>query len=200
MTTIAEAYYQRIRPLQVRNDSGEVIPAFSVLRITGTVSVNSKIVYKVDKPNTTFERRYLVNGPVAIPVGKYGFANDGRFVDVEVDYTTAGKNYGPSPGSWKLVYQRYGFELFDTPSSSQKYRAIHEPISFVMGVASSGITAGGSGTMTVRVNGTTAGPWSDITVYHDFLDGGTGIASGDELFCRWFDVGYRWRVVGATCA
>lgn len=200
MTTIAEAYYQRIRPLQVRNDSGEIIPAFSILRVTGTVSVNSKIVYKVDKPNTTFERRYLVNGPVAIPVGKYGFANDGRFVDFDVDYTTSAKNYGASPGSWKLVYQRYGFELFDAPTSSKKYRGTHEPITFVMGKATSGISAGGSGTMKIYVTPTTAGPWSDITVSHDFLDGGTAIASGDQLFCRWFDVSFGWRVVGANCA
>lgn len=200
MSNPGESYYQRIRPFPFHNASGEAIPPFSVLKITGTSSRNGSKIYEVTKPDTTFERRYLISGPYITAIGGYGSANDGRFVDIEVDYTSAAKNYGASPGSWKLVYQRYGFELIDTPTSSKSYRAIHDPIDFVMGKATSSISAGSTGTMKIYVAPTTAGPWSDITVSHDFLDGGTAIASGDQLFCRWFGVSFGWRVVGANCA
>lgn len=94
----------------VRNDSGEEIPAYGVMRVTGIVTEEDREYYKVDKPGTTFSREYLVNGPVAIGTAddeKYGTAQLGPRVQAlfdDADGTpTAGDGYGPKPGQWSLA-------------------------------------------------------------------------------------------------
>lgn len=63
--------------------------------------------------------------------------------------------------------------------------------------ASGTITAGGSGTANVYVNGATRG---SVTVYLDWMDAGGNIGSGTEMFIQYFHDEDKWRVVGAECS
>ena len=51
--------------ISFRNDSGEEIPAFAAMRVTGVAMLDDQIVVTVNKPNSsTFET--LINGPQAV--------------------------------------------------------------------------------------------------------------------------------------
>ncbi len=189
MTGTGAAYYQRIRPLHVRNDSGEIIPPFAVMRITGEATVSGMAVYTVSKPNTAFQRRYLVNGPAAIKVGAIGQCNDGHFVDLDITYSSGVANYGPTPNAWKVVADRYGFELLKTPTASGKYRAVHKPINAILFRVNATISSGGNGTAKVYLDATTVGPWDDITVYNAGDSLATGVTySGIWANGKWWSV------------
>lgn len=55
-----------------RNTTAETIPAFAVMRITGSEDFNGAIRFTVAKPNATQYAVYLVNGPYAVPAGTDG--------------------------------------------------------------------------------------------------------------------------------
>lgn len=102
-----------------RNDSGETIPAFAVMRVTGAAGLGSIPVITVAKPSTDFKRRYLVNGPFPVSgaSGQYVFglgtwAEQSAYVLYDDANTPAyGEEWGPSSGSWKIKKYRYGFHI-----------------------------------------------------------------------------------------
>lgn len=102
-----------------RNDSGETIPAFAVMRVTGATGLGSIPVLTVAKPNTAFQRRYLVNGPLAVSgasgqntFGLGTWAEQSAFVLYDDANTPAyGEEWGPSNGSWEIKKYRYGFHI-----------------------------------------------------------------------------------------
>jgi hypothetical protein len=58
------------RWLAFRNDSGETIPPFAVLRITGVVTIAGRAVLTVSKPNADGGTFYAVNGAVVTAVAR----------------------------------------------------------------------------------------------------------------------------------
>lgn len=99
--------------LPVRNDSGEEVPPFAVMRATGVVERDGGLwVQKVTKPDTTFARLYLINGPAKIPVDGYGMATDGRrypcIVGISTDTANVAGGWGVSNASWTLRRNRPG--------------------------------------------------------------------------------------------
>jgi hypothetical protein len=54
-----------------KNNSGETIPAYAILRLTGMNTINGLTYLTADKPNAS-ETAYAVNGPNQVPSGKYG--------------------------------------------------------------------------------------------------------------------------------
>ena len=63
----------------VRNDSGEVIPAFGCMEVTGTADVGGQNYTTVVKP-TSAGRTFLFNDIAPIEIGGYGIAQAGRKV------------------------------------------------------------------------------------------------------------------------
>src|SRR5688500_15942732 len=103
--------------VRIRNQANEDIPPFAVLRIAGATQSEGEIVYTVAKPNTTFYRWYLVNGPVALPYGADHADGWGTFLTAggyvlydSADTPSLGESWGPQNGSWELKKYRYGFE------------------------------------------------------------------------------------------
>lgn len=104
-------------PVPFRNDSGETIPAYGVMRVTGVAGLGSIPTITVDKPSTTFQRLYLVNGPFQVSgtsgQNKFGlgtWAEGAAYVLYDDANTPAyGEEWGPSASSWKIKKNRYGF-------------------------------------------------------------------------------------------
>lgn len=101
----------RVDPYNIpfRNDSGEVIPPYAVMRpdaLSTEGESQGNWFFKVVKPDDQFRRRYYINGPVAIPDGGFGMCSDGTYPTIAsyggggvVDFQTPG---GACEGSWKL--------------------------------------------------------------------------------------------------
>ena len=63
-------------------------------------------------------------------------------------------------------------------------------------VSTSTITANGSGTANVEINGSVVG---SVTVYYDHMTGGGNIASSSDLFIQYYHDQDKWIVIGAEC-
>lgn len=88
-----------------RNDSGAEIPPFAVMRPSDIVDRDGQWVFTVVKPDTTFARRYLINGPTAVPIDAYSSAADGSHPVLalrENEAATIGDGWGVQASSWKL--------------------------------------------------------------------------------------------------
>lgn len=160
----------------VRNDSGEEIPAFGLMRITGTTTVDGEPVWTVDKPSSTFQRFVLVNGETAIPAsGSNDIYGTGYFCDrpFRALYDTSdgtpsyGQVWGPRSGSWKLRRHHYGFliwgEIDDDTTGEETVKVTQSLVVNVIGKTDAAITKGSSGTVSVWKGDESADTSIDIT-------------------------------------
>lgn len=116
---------QQPHRIRFRNDSGETVPEWAVMRVTG-MATSGIICPTITKPDTTFSRLYMVNGPRLVPpYTGYGQTGYGwgtflltetlRLLDQFVFYNTssgtpaAGESWGPKNGQWALEKDYYGF-------------------------------------------------------------------------------------------
>ena len=115
MPTDLRAPFFRKPWVRVRNGAGADIPPFAVMRVTGATQDDGEIVYQVAKPNTTFYRWYLVNGPIVLADGNDGWATflgDGGYVQYDsADTPALDQCWGPQNASWELKKYRYGFTI-----------------------------------------------------------------------------------------
>lgn len=89
------------------NDSGAVIPPYAVMRPSTITFKRGNWHLTMVKPDTTFARRYYVNGPFAIPDAGFGRCSDGTYPTLVrypgsgtwVDFRT---NAGIAVDSWNL--------------------------------------------------------------------------------------------------
>lgn len=104
----------------VSNASGEVIPAFAAMRVTG---VGTDGIFTVAKPNTNDQTsRIFFNGPVKIAVGEKGngtpsFPCKAAF-DTGDGTPSAGDEWGVENNGWKLRNARSGFLIVGGVDSS----------------------------------------------------------------------------------
>jgi len=90
-----------------RNDSGEEIPAFAAMRVTGVAMIDDQIVLTVNKPNSsTFET--LINGPQAVAASGGDLPNVGSgykygILQAKVESgRTLGETLKAKASSWEL--------------------------------------------------------------------------------------------------
>jgi hypothetical protein len=110
-------------PLRVKNSSGEVIPPFSVMRVTNWSKSNNEILYTVAKPDSTYRWQYLVSGPFAIGSGSSdeglaSFLSNGGPVYYNSGTPAYGERWGPTSGQWYLTQHRPGFHVQGAATSS----------------------------------------------------------------------------------
>lgn len=98
------------------NSSGETIPAYAVMRIVGVQTLGSIPVITVAKPSSTFQRRYLINGPLPVSGDANQAPNFGTWAEGaafalydDADTPAYGEEWGPQSGSWEIKKNRYGF-------------------------------------------------------------------------------------------
>jgi hypothetical protein len=85
-----------------RNDSGEEIPAFAAMRVTGVAMLDDQIVLTVNKPNSsTFET--LINGPQAVATTEIGSGYKYGILQAKVEAgRTLGETLKAKASSWEL--------------------------------------------------------------------------------------------------
>jgi hypothetical protein len=149
--------YSRI-PFRV--DATETVPAYGLLRVTGMVEVDGRKVYKIDKPNTTFSRLYLVNGPDEITYRSgstgYGWGTwlwHADYVLYDTGNTPAfGDSWGPQDGTWTIKKYRYGFTIMGGNAgtgAASRTIAVQSEVKEFWGQTDAAITKGSSGTISV---------------------------------------------------
>jgi hypothetical protein len=192
---------------EFRNDSGETIPPFSCVRITGAVIVETgRVTLKVGKPNTYgAQYSHAFTGPVSVADGKYGLCtrSDGAVaVYDDADGTPAfGELWGPRDATWKLKKNTPGFVVDIVTSTANKLVTVR-PCPFLRfhGVTDAAHNKDASGTVSIWY-GTGAGTDSTVnmaSVYNAFGN----VASGKDVECVWEgDVaGTSWKFVAAECS
>ena len=85
-------------PQIFRNDTGETVPAYGVIRLTGLTTANERAYYTTAKPASTLGW-IAINGPRDVAANEYGTIQSGpiyRILYDSADSPTNGKVYGVS--------------------------------------------------------------------------------------------------------
>lgn len=187
-----------------RNTSGEAIPAYGVMRVTGAESRAGVPCLTVGKPSSSFQRMYLVNGRVGIGSAStsYGFGSwlnesDWVLYDTTDGTPSSGQVWGPVDGSWKLRRHYYGFHVIGnantSASGSERVVALQQMVMNVIGKADSSISKGSAGPVSMWKGDRSADTSIDIpSVANPFA---TSIGSG-----KWVRVVWDAETPGATAA
>lgn len=184
-------------PIPFRNDSGETIPAFAVMRVLPSVSLGSIPMIAVGKPNSTFKRRYLVNGPFPVSgasgqntFGLGTWADQSAYVLYDDANTPAeGEEWGPSNGSWKIKKYRYGFHILGGATGGDTdlvgcYQAV---VNQFLGKADADITSGSTGTVSIY-----DGNEADTSDSEAGVKNRTEITASSNTWVRCVFLGGKW--------
>ncbi len=92
--------------IHVRNDSGEEVPAFACMQVTGAVDVGGQNYITIDKAAdvTGTAGWYLFNSIAPIEIDGYGIANDGPLARILTNGTavTCGDKWAPTVNQWYI--------------------------------------------------------------------------------------------------
>lgn len=167
-------------PIYFRNDSGEVIPPYSIVQLTDTVDDEGKIYYLANKPiasANSLNDRFVVSGSDEIAINGYSAAQEGPIYRIKTTGSPAiGTRLGPDHNAWTATTGIMFSHLGDDLIESGVVRADSNE-SLVLGIATSGIpsrigTTLGSGSVAVRyvsiagANRTIANASYNITAYN----------------------------------
>lgn len=140
-----------------RNTSGEEIPAYGVMRVTGAEVKAGLPIITVAKPSTTFQRLYLVNGPLRVGsdtnargVGTWLY--EAGYVLYESGTPAVGESWGPKASQWSLAKWRYGFTIQGATAGSgatARVLAKQAEVNAFIGVTDAAIAKGSSGTVSI---------------------------------------------------
>jgi hypothetical protein len=189
--------------VRVRNDSGGDLTSGSVVEL-GAATV-------------TLQRQYLWfsaaarsgNDPFcgvlleSIPDGKYGDCQISGVCMADIDVVDTDNTHARVvPGSTQLKGDFGGWCRIVYKPSGTGVKSCVVLLGFTeqtvrKATASGTITAGGTGTANVYVNGSSRG---SVTVYLDWMDSGGNIGSNTEMFIQYFHDQDRWQVIGAECS
>jgi hypothetical protein len=185
-----------------RNDSSgsETVPAYGVMRITGSTDISGTEHVTIAKPNSDFKRKYLVNGATAVPYNETGLGTwleEADWVLYDDANTPAlGESWGPSNDSWKLKKWRYGFTIVGNPTggATDLVRAWQEEVNEFQGKTDSTHNKGSSGTISIY-DGNDADTTDNMASVKNIY---ANVASGKWVQVRW--VAGFWKLVSAECA
>lgn len=161
-------------PLRVKNSSGEIIPPYSVLRVTNWAKSNNEILYTVTKPDSTYRWQYLVSGPFSIGLGTSdeglaSFLGNSSFVYFNSGTPALGESWGPTSSQWYLTQHRPGFivqgattETYNSKSLLLAVQVIPDEI--LVKNATGGDYAAAHGGDTYQVWGGVAGSEADTSL------------------------------------
>lgn len=187
-------------PVPFYNASGETIPAYAVMRVTGVSTLGSVPVITVAKPSSAFQRLYLVNGPLAVSgesnqEPNFGtWAEGAAFVLYDDANTPAyGESWGASNGSWKIKKYRYGFTILGNPASGV-VGASQEFVNSFLGKASGAIAGGGTGTVLIH-----DGNEADTSDTMASVKNRTSVQADDQAWVKVNWLGGKWFLEPWTC-
>ncbi len=197
-----------IPPARVRfkNTSSETVPARGVMRVVAGGASDRFI--SIDKPNTSFNRLYLVNGGRDIRAGKMGWATyltsqsfnfDGGYVLYDTGNTPAyGESWGPQDGTWTIKKYRYGFTIMGGNTGSgatSRTVAVQEPVNEVYGQTNGTCALDGTCTFDLYDGNNSAITSTSVTVTNRFST--TTIATAKKGIATW--IGGNWLLSAIKC-
>jgi len=189
---------------QFRNDSGEVIPGCSILRVTGVATVNDRQMLTVGKPNTYGSQFFhAINDIAEIPVGGYGMCTLGWTAVVNYDSADGtpayGEAWGPRDATWKAKKNTGGFMVVGNPDTTNFLVEVQKlPMLSFIGKTDSSHAKGATGTISIYTG--TLGAETDTTVnmtgvYNRFA----ALSSGKWVRCEWDSWNRGWEIVTGEC-
>ncbi|MGQ0633044.1 MAG: hypothetical protein ACT4QC_00385 [Planctomycetaceae bacterium] len=180
-------------PLTVfRNDSGEQVPAFGVLRLTGVAVLEpARVVLTAQKPDTYgCQYQCAINGPTPVPAGKYGVCTRLGLLPAlydAADGTPAfGERWGPRSGTWKLKKHTGGFRVLGVTNGGKGLALVeHQPFLRFRGVTDEAIASGADGVVSIYYGSNNS--YTDTTVNMSDVanDLDEDIESGATVECVW---------------
>ncbi len=189
-----------------RNDSGEVVPAFGIMEVTGLTIRDDDVVLTITKPSTTFGRPYVINGDSEVSIGGYGNCTNSS--PCPQYYTTGttpaiGDGYGPKPSQWTLEKNYPGttkvIGLVD--STNKILYGSFDPITIVIGKLAGPLAQGNTATVNIwsGAGGSEAVISSMTLTVRDWLmkSGATDISSGKKVVCQL--INGIWYATEAEC-
>lgn len=121
--TPSRSYSDRIRWIEVRNDSADDVPGGGLVRVTGTITTADSTdtadagygIPTVDAPDEDSQGELLVAHPAGISAGGFGLATPGDFVPVRLDpdagTPAVGEDWGSEAGSFYLHSGQTGWRI-----------------------------------------------------------------------------------------
>ncbi len=183
------------------NDSGEEIPAFGCMRISGITTIRGRACYAMRKPDTFGSIwGHRMNGPNPVAAGAFGLCVLGGVVaglyDTADGTPSYGKHWGPRSGTWKLRKNTSGWRVLANSADPGIAYMQHWPSQTLLGRTDEVITKGLSGAVSIY--------WGD--------DGATVADTGENVtaYLRYGNVeinkfvtlnwnGWSWEIIAAEC-
>lgn len=197
--------FQQMQWVEFKNDAGETIPSFGIVRLTGVATIEAtRVVLTGAKPNA-FGCQYnaAVNGPTAVLSGQYGIctrAAVGVALYDTADGTPAfGEKWGPRDATWKLKKNTGGFSILGVTNSDLGLVLVSPaPLRMFVGKTDAAHSKGATGTISIYAG--TLGSESDTNVnmtgvYNRFAN----VASGKWVRCEWNEKTGDWEITAAEC-
>jgi hypothetical protein len=186
-----------------RNDSGEEIPAYAVMRVDEVIYRDKQWLCVVMKPDTEFGQRYLVNGPGTVQADGYGQATDAAYpapVACEAGTVTYGDGWGVLADSWELKRWHAGgfvaqvtIEVDDGEDERALFRQLE--VIEVMAVLDEDLEVESTATASVvgfETGGTLHDSGGNVTAYDGLLESGQQLAANTTVILTW--INGRWVV------
>lgn len=187
--------------VRFRNDNSGTAPAHGVLRVTDVVLIDGVPHLTIDKPNTSFQRLYLVNGDDDIQSGGTGWGfrltdHDGYVLYDSGSGTPAyGECWGPQNGTWTLKKWRYGFTIMGgNATDPTRTVAVQEFVNLFRGKTDAAHAKSATGTISIYDGDSVDTTDNMASVLNDYAD---------LAISKWVDVvwkGGKWTLAAGECA
>jgi len=108
------------------NSSGEEIPPYAALRVTGTTTRNGEPFFTVAKPTSSEQKWYAINGAAAVSAGQVGECTftPQAIARYSGGSLTVGDEIGPQNNSWDLQSGGKNFFYLGTKSNNRSLTLI----------------------------------------------------------------------------
>jgi hypothetical protein len=192
--------------IPLRNDSGEEIPAYAVMRVDEVIYRDKQWLCVVKKPDAEFGQRYLVNGPGTIQADGYGQATDAAYPapvareDGDVEF---GDGWGVLADSWTLHRWHAGgfvaqvtIEVDDDEDERALFRQLE--VTSIMATLDEDLEVESTATASVvgfETGGTLHDSGANVEAYDGLLETGEKLATNTVVVLTW--INGRWVATAA---
>jgi hypothetical protein len=182
-----------------RNDYAGTVPAYGLLRIETLTTIDGSPCFTVDRPDSTFNRLYLVNGPDDVAQNGFGWGTflwhaDWVLYD-DASTPAFGESWGPQADSFKLKKWRYGFTIWGEPSGGDTdiVQASQMWVNDFWGQTAGAISKGSTGTIEVYDGNDADTSITVASVKNKYAN----VADNKKVSVEW--LGGSWYLKSAEC-
>lgn len=185
--------------VKFRNNSGETVPAYGCMRVTSIETDEGVQRFVIAKPDTSFNRLYLVNSGSDVASGAPGWGTwlwhaDWVLYD-DASTPAFGESWGPQNASWEIKKWRYGFTIWGSPTggTTDLVMASQDWVNQFYGQTDAAINKGSSGTVSVFDGANADTAINVASVENKYAN----VLITKKVTCAW-QAGV-WRLIAAEC-